>query len=46
MSYDDYKWYLKTIEVLWIIDVLTDSQHDKAVAKIEKIYNTTREDLK
>lgn len=46
MSYEDYKWYLKAIEALWNIDVLTDHQHDNAVAKVEKMYNNTRKDLK
>lgn len=34
---DDYRWYLQAIEKLWHVDILSDSQHDKAVAKLEKM---------
>ncbi len=38
MSNDDYRWYLQALEALWIVDILSDSQHDRAVAKLERMF--------
>lgn len=40
---DDYKWYLQAIEKLWHVDILSDNQHDRAIAKLEKMVARQKE---
>lgn len=43
ITYDDYKWYIQALEKLWMVDVLSDSQHDRALAKLERMFAGQKE---